>query len=113
MEISLIHMRFPWDASFAIFLCPNCAPLDPVLSPDVREFRENFNRRHRADTDSYSSYLSVASHIEVDGGIAVIPDDLPIAPRLPLLGIKAILGNGLRLMIDGKRRHVTLKKGWP
>jgi hypothetical protein len=51
--------------------------------------------------------------LEMDGGIAVIPDDLPICPRLPPLGIKAIIGNELRLVIDGKRRQVTLKKGWP
>jgi hypothetical protein len=49
----------------------------------------------------------------MDGGIAVVPDELPIAPRLPLLGIQTILGNRLQLLIDGDRRQVTLKtKGW-
>ncbi len=44
----------------------------------------------------------------MEGGIAVVPDDLPIAPRLPLLGIQGILANRLKLVIDGKRREVTL-----
>ncbi len=51
--------------------------------------------------------------LKMDGGIAVIADELPIAPRLPLLGIQIILGNRLRLVINGDRRQVTLKtKGW-
>jgi hypothetical protein len=51
--------------------------------------------------------------LKMDGGIAVVPDELPIAPRLTLLGIQTILGNKLRLLIDGDRRQVTLKtKGW-
>jgi len=49
----------------------------------------------------------------LDGGFAVVPDELPIAPRLPLLGIRVIIGNKLRLLIDGERRQVTLKtNGW-
>ena len=51
--------------------------------------------------------------MKMEGGFAVVPDDLPIAPRLPLLGMQTIIGNKLRLLIDGDRRHVTLKtKGW-
>jgi hypothetical protein len=51
--------------------------------------------------------------LKVDGGIAVVPDELPIAPRPPLLGIQIALDNRLRLVIDGDRRQVTLKtKGW-
>ncbi len=49
----------------------------------------------------------------MDGAIAVAPDELPIAPRLPLPGIETILGNRLRLLIDGDRQQVTLKtKSW-
>jgi hypothetical protein len=44
----------------------------------------------------------------VEKGIAVIPDDSPAAPRLPLLGLKVILDNDLKLTIDGKRKEVTL-----
>jgi hypothetical protein len=49
----------------------------------------------------------------MDQGISVVPNDSPIAPRLPLLGLKAIVHNNLKLVIDGKRREVTLKTpGW-
>jgi hypothetical protein len=49
----------------------------------------------------------------MDQGIAVIPDESPVAPRLPILGLKAIVHNDLKLVIDGKRREVTLKTaGW-
>jgi hypothetical protein len=45
----------------------------------------------------------------MDGGIAAVPDELPIAPRLPLLGIQTILGNRRQLLIDGDRRPVALR----
>jgi hypothetical protein len=36
------------------------------------------------------------------------------APRLPLIGLRTIIANKLRHVIDGDWRHVTLKtKGWP
>ncbi len=51
--------------------------------------------------------------MRMDGGFAVVPDDLPMAPRLPLLGIHIIIANKLRLLIDRERRQVTLKtSGW-
>jgi hypothetical protein len=53
--------------------------------------------------------LSGTHRLKMDGGFAVVPDELPIAPRLPLLGIQTIRANKLRLMIDGKRWQVTLK----
>jgi hypothetical protein len=57
--------------------------------------------------------LAGTHRLKMDGGIAVVPDELPIAPRLPLLGIQTILGNRLQLLIDGDRRQVTLRtKGW-
>jgi hypothetical protein len=49
--------------------------------------------------------------LRMDEGITIYPDEA--APRLPLLGLRAISRNDLRLIIDGKRREVTLKKGWP
>jgi hypothetical protein len=42
-------------------------------------------------------------------GITIVPEG---SIRLPLLGLRAIVQNGLRLVLDGKRRHVTLKAGW-
>lgn len=56
-----------------------------------------------------SRRLSGRTHpLRMEQGITVMPD----SPRLPLLGLKAIIGNELRLVIDGKRREVTLKTGW-
>ena len=57
--------------------------------------------------------LSGTHRLRMDGGFAVVPDELPIAPRLPLLGIQTIIANKLCLLIDGEQRQVTLKtKGW-
>jgi hypothetical protein len=51
--------------------------------------------------------------LKSDGGFAVVPDELPIAPRLPLFGIQPIRSNELRLLIDGNRWQITLKTtGW-
>lgn len=56
--------------------------------------------------------LSGPVPLVMDQGIAVIPDDLPVCPRLPILGLRVLLRNELKLVIDGKRASVTLKKGW-
>jgi hypothetical protein len=40
-------------------------------------------------------------------GISVFDD--AEAPRLPLIGLRAIVANKLRLLIDGHRRYATLK----
>jgi hypothetical protein len=57
--------------------------------------------------------LSGARRMKMDGGFAVVPDEMPIAPRLPLLGMQTIIANKLKLLIDGELRQVTLKtKGW-
>ena len=74
----------------------------PQCAAQLRLHRNVAGRRELRD----------AYPLKMVGGIAVIPDDLPIAPRLPLLGIKAIIGNELRMILDGKRREVTLKTGW-
>lgn len=51
--------------------------------------------------------------LNVDEGITVMPDETPSAPLLPLLGIRPISRSGLKLVIDGKRREVTLHTpGW-
>jgi hypothetical protein len=53
-----------------------------------------------------------AFRLTMDQGIAVVPEGLSYAPRLPLLGLKALTRNNLKLLIDGKRREVNLKTGW-
>jgi hypothetical protein len=46
-------------------------------------------------------------------GIAVFPDDTPNPARLPILGLRALVRSDLTLIMDGKRREVTLKTpGW-
>ena len=51
--------------------------------------------------------------LEVKEGIAVYPPEVTNPARLPILGLRAIVRNGLKLVIDGKRCAVTLKTaGW-
>ena len=48
--------------------------------------------------------------LEMDGGIAVYaPDADPPGPRLPLLGLPALLDNDLDCWLDPERRHVTVQ----
>ncbi len=42
-------------------------------------------------------------------GVIVYPADGSNHPRLPLLGLRAIMDNNLKLTIDGKRDHVSLR----
>ncbi len=55
--------------------------------------------------------VDVAFHLEMGQGITVVPEGAPNAPRLPLLGLRAISRNRLRLTIDGARRAVSLSTG--
>jgi len=49
--------------------------------------------------------------LDMPQGISVFEEG--DAPRLPLIGLRTIVANKLRLLIDGDRRQVTLKtKGW-
>ena len=49
--------------------------------------------------------------LEMSQGISVFEEGE--APRLPLIGLRTIVANKLRPVIDGDRRHATLKtKGW-
>ncbi len=48
--------------------------------------------------------------LEMPQGISVMDDD---APRLPLIGLRTLISNKLRLLVDGERQRVTLKtKRW-
>ncbi len=55
-----------------------------------------------------------AFRLRMPKGIAVHPPDaVPAGPRLPLLGLPAILGNDLDWWIDPERREVTVQtRGW-
>jgi hypothetical protein len=49
--------------------------------------------------------------LEMPQGISVFEEGS--SPRLPLIGLRAIVANKLMLVIDGDRRYMTLKtKGW-
>jgi hypothetical protein len=51
--------------------------------------------------------------LEVKEGIAVYPPEATNPARLPILGLRGLVRNGLKLVIVGKRREVTLKTaGW-
>jgi hypothetical protein len=68
----------------------------------------------------------VHMHRNVPGRAALRGDTYPLqmpqgisvfengeAPRLPLIGLRTIVSNRLRLLIDGDRREVTLRtRGW-
>jgi hypothetical protein len=69
---------------------------------DVRVHR-NVPGRAALQGDSYP--------LEMPQGISVFEEG--DAQRLPLIGLRTIVANKLRLLIDGDRRQVTLKtKGW-
>ena len=62
--------------------------------------RNQSGKRDLSDRDPYLLVL--------DEGITIYPDDGSNYPRLPLLGMRAIVKNNLKLLIDGKRKHVSL-----
>jgi hypothetical protein len=47
--------------------------------------------------------------LELDSGIAVYPQTVAIAPRLPLLGLRAFRRAGFSLTIDCQVRRVTIR----
>lgn len=63
--------------------------------------------RNRAGSDEL---LSDPFLLDVTQGIAVYPERTSGAPRLPLLGLRALVRNGLRVTIDGSRMVVSLAR---
>lgn len=51
---------------------------------------------------------------DLAGGIAVYPRDMPQAPRLPLLGLRALQQAGLHLWINCRKRevHLSTSRWW-
>ncbi len=47
--------------------------------------------------------------LELPEGIAVYPPGVSTVARLPILGLRALVRNGLHLTIDGKNHHVNLR----
>jgi hypothetical protein len=50
--------------------------------------------------------------LRVEEGIAVYPSDGSNYPRIPVLGLRAIIKNRLKLVIDGERKHVSLRSSF-
>lgn len=72
----------------------NLHEADLWLHANVRGRRDEFSR-------------AAPLRLQLDLGVAISPS--PNQPRLPLLGMLAIEKSGLRLLIDGARRRVTLR----
>jgi hypothetical protein len=66
---------------------------------------------HRNRKGQRGAFRPVAPfRVELRDGVAVYPLDAPFpVPRLPILGMRAIDENRLRLVIDGERLRVTLR----
>lgn len=47
--------------------------------------------------------------LELRGGIAVYPPDVPNPARLPILGLRGLIRNRLRMTIDGESKALTLE----
>jgi hypothetical protein len=62
---------------------------------------------HRNERGTAAVLSNDPVFLDLLGGIAVYPDDSNY-PRLPLLGLRAILSNRLHFAIDGERTSVTL-----
>ncbi len=90
--------------------------LEPIGEIEVNGRRMT---QHRADVWIHGNRpgrrepADAAFALEMDRGITVVPEGTPGAPRLPLLGLRAISRNRLRLTIDGASRRVSLgTEGW-
>jgi hypothetical protein len=46
--------------------------------------------------------------LRMEEGIVVYPSGEPNPARLPILGLRGLVRNGLRIVIDGKKREVTI-----
>jgi hypothetical protein len=55
---------------------------------------------------------AAAFQLKTEQGITIVPDGASHAPRLPILGLRAISASKLRLVVDGKRRFVALSTRW-
>lgn len=60
--------------------------------------------------DSHDRLEGGTPHLlNLTGGISVFPTTDDNFPRLPLLGLRALLSNGLHLSVDGMNRYANLR----
>ena len=64
---------------------------------------------HRNDPGTIQ--IGTGNHpLVLEEGLSLVPEG---SIRLPLLGLRALIQNDLKLIIEGKKRRVTLQtKGW-
>ena len=62
------------------------------------------NRAGSADLSGQTPFL-----LGIKEGIAVYPPHIPIPARLPILGLCAIIQNGLKTTIDGATQELTME----
>jgi hypothetical protein len=68
---------------------------------------------HRNQSGKTAISDRASFRLNVSQGIVVYPEDVPNPARLPILGLRPLVRSNLKLIIDGKRRAVTLKTpGW-
>jgi hypothetical protein len=95
--------------------------LDPRLLPRRGAIREGGQRLplHAADLWLHPNRAGtrdvrqggVPTRIGVRQGIAIYPDET--APRLPLLGLRALTLNRLRTVVDGDRMTASIRTAFP
>jgi hypothetical protein len=94
------------------------AGIHPELLPSMRVVREAGRSPvlrsgavwiHRNEPGRRTVKAVPPYRLAVEQGIAVYPTDGSDYPRLPLLGLRAILTNNLKLTVDGKRKHASLR----
>ena len=62
----------------------------------------NSNCTRRCDAHPYE--------LSLREGIIIYPRGNPLGPRLPLLGLRALVQNNLEMVIDGQRRELTIRR---
>lgn len=54
---------------------------------------------------------AAAAQLQLAEGIVVHASNDPLSPRLPLLGLRALVRNRLRVLIDGRNLAVSINRG--
>jgi hypothetical protein len=79
-----------------------------VSGQKVNLFEANFwiHANHPGKRDEFASK---AVSLDVDGGIAVFPETISTAPRLPLVGVRSLVQAKLHLSLDGRNCHISIR----
>jgi hypothetical protein len=95
------------------------AKVNPLLLPSLGQIRVSGQRVNLFEAnlwihpnqpgkrDELASKRAVS--LEVDGGIAVFADNIPAAPRLPLIGVRSLVQAKLRLSLDGWNCQISIR----